>query len=160
LGAGVGFYREFAARAVHSIGFYLVFAAYAATTRTIPDKSEAPRSLSPGGLAVHSGQIARSISVREVVNCSAVRELPSEPFTRQAALGSGWSDSALARAVRSGRLVRLRAGHFVAAETSIPQETLQAAAVTASVSAAVVSHRSALLAYELPIVGGLPGCPS
>jgi hypothetical protein len=81
-----------------------------------------------------------------------VRPVPDTPTFDCAALRElGWADAARGRAVRSGRLVRLRRGQF-----SLPgQDDPRAAALAAGadVSGSAISDRSALLLHRLPIVG-------
>lgn len=82
---------------------------------------------------------------------------PESPtFSRADANLLGWSDAALARAVRSGRLVRVRRGHFA---TCTPTPELAAIAAAHACADSVVSHRSALLLHGLPIVGPIPPVP-
>jgi hypothetical protein len=81
-----------------------------------------------------------------------MRPLPDAPvFTRAQARASGWSDSALSRAIHAGRLVRVRRG-FLAPAGSVDERIATLAAVQ-NVAGSVVSHRSALLLHDLPIVG-------
>jgi Transcriptional regulator, AbiEi antitoxin len=87
-----------------------------------------------------------------------VRPLPeSTVFTRADARALGWTDSALSRAVRSGRLTRLRHGRLTArAEVGVRE--LGMAAVDAC-AGSVLSHRSALIVHGLPMLGPLPARP-
>ena len=81
-----------------------------------------------------------------------MRSLPDLPvFSRDEARAFGWSDSAVSRAVRSGRLIAVRRGYLARPDT-IDERVIAAAAVSA-VAESVVSHRSALLMHDLPIVG-------
>jgi hypothetical protein len=81
-----------------------------------------------------------------------MRPLPGLPmFTRAEARSSGWSDSALSRAVRSGRLVQVRRGYFTPSGSL--DERIAVIAANRDVAGSVVSHRSALLLHDLPIVG-------
>lgn len=84
--------------------------------------------------------------------------LPDTPtFSRTDSNRLGWSDSALARAVRSGRLVRVRRGHFTAGCPPTPE--LLAIAAARACAGSVISHRSALLLHGLPLVGPRPEEP-
>ena len=79
-----------------------------------------------------------------------MRSIPAVPvFTRTDLRALGWSDSAISRAARAGRLIRLRRDLFTAAEH---QHAVTMAAV-ASCRNSVASHRSALAIHGLPIVG-------
>jgi predicted transcriptional regulator of viral defense system len=78
-------------------------------------------------------------------------------FTRAQARSCGWSDSALTRAVRSGRLVRLRHGHFTAAPAGDHRLAARAAALACGGS--VISHRSAALVHGLPLLDPPPRRP-
>lgn len=78
-------------------------------------------------------------------------------FTPAEARALGWSDSALSRAVRSGRLVRVRHGQL-SASAAVGVRELGIAACQAC-AGSVLSHRSALLAYGLPILGSFPVRP-
>lgn len=62
----------------------------------------------------------------------------------------GWSDSAIARAVRSRRLIRLRRGVYTIAEVDGRVAALGAARALAD---SVISHRSALVLHGLPVLG-------
>jgi hypothetical protein len=87
-----------------------------------------------------------------------VRPLPEFPvFTRADLRALGWSDSALSRAVHSGRVIRLRHGQFTAVREIGLRELGIAAAQACAGS--VLSHRSALLAHGLPILGPPPVRP-
>jgi hypothetical protein len=87
-----------------------------------------------------------------------VRPLP-EPaiFTREQARLAGWSDAALTRAVRSGRLLRLRRGLFTTHQPSDPLLAARAAALACRGS--VVSHRSATALRGVPLLHRLPDRP-
>ncbi len=74
-------------------------------------------------------------------------------FSRGDALALGWTDPALRRAVRSGRLTRVRRGQFTTAD---PDPTVRAIAAAASCSGSVISHRSAALLHGLPLLGRAP----
>ena len=87
-----------------------------------------------------------------------MRHLPAKPvFDRYDARAAGLSDSALSRAVAAGRVVRVRRGLFAAPGSLTPQ--IAALAAAAGLSGAVVSHRSALLLHDLPVVGHPPPLP-
>jgi hypothetical protein len=86
-----------------------------------------------------------------------MRTLASAPvFTSDDALAAGWTPSALKNAVRHGHLVRLLRGVYTAGAAT-PQ--LAAVAAARALSAAVVSHRSAVLLHGLPLLGTLPPVP-
>ena len=89
--------------------------------------------------------------------CDArMRSLPNRPvFTRAELRVLGWSNAAITRAIRSGRLIRIRRGLLAARDH--PHAT--AIAATASCGGSVISHRSALLMHGLPIVGQDPSVP-
>jgi hypothetical protein len=93
-----------------------------------------------------------------------MRALPAAPiFDRADARAVGWSDSALTRAVRAGRLVAIRRGQL-AHVSCVPQpgvaspaefdlfEVSQALAAARSCRGSVISHRSAALMHGLPIL--------
>jgi very-short-patch-repair endonuclease len=78
--------------------------------------------------------------------------MPASPlFTRRELRAVGWSDSALDRAVRSGRIHRLRRDQFTTADRSVDPGLIAAAAARAC-TGAVVSHRSAALVHGLPLL--------
>lgn len=86
------------------------------------------------------------------------RTLPrSTVFTRDEARACGWSDQALSRAIRSGRLIRVRHGVL----TAQPElsEHLSALGAVRACRGSVISHRSALLVHGLPVVGERPALP-
>lgn len=86
-----------------------------------------------------------------------MRTLPDTPtFTRAEARALGWSDAAFSRAVRSGRLQRLRRGHFCRTPADA---VLAATAAARAVTGSVISHRSAALVHGLPLVGTPPPVP-
>ena len=70
----------------------------------------------------------------------------------------GWSDAALHRAVRTGRIRRLRRGAY-AAPDSARDPVIQAVAAQQACRGSVVSHRSAALVHGLPLFGPLPDRP-
>ena len=70
-------------------------------------------------------------------------------FTRFDLHACGWSDGAISRAVRSGRVVRLRHGRF----TLVPGPHADLRAALSSCGGSVASHRSALEVHGLPVVG-------
>lgn len=77
---------------------------------------------------------------------------PAAVFSRADALDHGWTGSALDRAVRSGRLHRLRRDQFTAADVS-DHPRLVAVAAARACTGSVVSHRSAALLHQLPVLG-------
>jgi hypothetical protein len=81
-----------------------------------------------------------------------MRPIPDELFDRTQAHAAGWSDSALRRAVNSGRLVRLRHGLYCDS-TQAGRPALDAIAAVRACTGSVVSHRSAALLHELPLIG-------
>lgn len=93
----------------------------------------------------------------------------SAVFSRSDARACGWSDSSLARAVGSGRVVRIRRDQFAVvdpAESPLPEwaERRRAAirdavAAQRSCAGSVVSHRSAALIHGLPLLDGPPDRP-
>lgn len=86
------------------------------------------------------------------------RAVPPQPvFTRADARACGWSDSALSRAARSGKLLIVRRGVFALAGE--PSECAAARAAVARFGDSVISHRSGLLMHGLPIVGRRPAVP-
>jgi very-short-patch-repair endonuclease len=85
-----------------------------------------------------------------------MRTLPTAAvFTRADALACGWSDSALSRAVRSGRVVRLRRNQFTAVDHQ-GDPCIAAIAAAHACGGSVVSHRSAALMHGLPLLGPAP----
>jgi hypothetical protein len=94
-----------------------------------------------------------------------MRTLPTETvLTRSEARLLGWSDPALSRAVRAGRVLRLRRNQFVvpdgARETgAAPDPRLQAIAAARSCGGSVISHRSAALMHGLPLLLPVPDRP-
>lgn len=88
-----------------------------------------------------------------------MRTLPAAGvFTSSDARALGWSDSALTRAVRAGRVIRLRRDQYVAGpDTGDP--TLSAIAAARSCSGSVISHRSAALLHGLPLLLSPPERP-
>lgn len=83
-----------------------------------------------------------------------MRELPGTIFTTQEAREAGWTRSALRNAQHHGRIRSVTRGCY----TSAPELTAVVAALAAGhrYPGAVVSHRSALLLHELPLVGAAP----
>jgi Transcriptional regulator, AbiEi antitoxin len=91
-----------------------------------------------------------------------MRELPAGPiFDRADARALGWSDSALTRAVRAGRVVALRRGQLADPSRLPPSgvaepveldryEVSLALAAARSCRGSVISHRSAALMHCLP----------
>lgn len=89
-----------------------------------------------------------------------MRGLPSaRVFTSTELYACGWSEAAVARAVRSGRLLRLRRGVFASATADVNDPVLTIQAATLSCTGAVASHRSALQVHGLPLVGARPPVP-
>jgi len=77
--------------------------------------------------------------------------------TRADLVALGWSDSAIARAVRSRRLIRLRPGVYATCE---PDPVMQAVAVVRAIPGTVISHTSALMTHRLPFVGARGFAPT
>lgn len=85
-------------------------------------------------------------------------------FTRRQALEAGYTAREIDVAVRTGRWVALRRGAYVTAERAETwsgdrraRHLAHAAAAFAVLSVpAVMSHRSAALAWRLPLLGGIP----
>lgn len=96
---------------------------------------------------------------RRCVRCDrGMRSVPVDPlFTRCELRDCGWSDAAISRAVRSGRLLRHRRGVLSRPEQAGPSASALAAARACSGS--VGSHRSALLLHGLPVVGAAAPLP-
>jgi hypothetical protein len=87
-----------------------------------------------------------------------MRAIPGGPaFDRTSAHNGGWSDSALARAVRSGRLVQVRRGWY--ARPGTDAETARAIAAVRSHPGCVLSHRTAAMLHGIPIVGARTDVP-
>jgi hypothetical protein len=81
-----------------------------------------------------------------------MRPIPSAAvFSRAEARACGWSDAALTRAVRSGRVLRLKHDQFTAPENR-DDPRVAAAAAARSCRHSVVSHRSAALIHDLPLL--------
>jgi hypothetical protein len=72
-------------------------------------------------------------------------------FSRADARACGWSDAALSRAVRSGRVLRLKHDQFTAPENRDDPRVIAAAAAR-SCRGSVVSHRSAAVIHGLPLL--------
>lgn len=92
-----------------------------------------------------------------------MRDVPGPVFSRGQALAGGWTDPALARAVQSGRLHRVRRGWFTTARaTGVRASAITAAGATgvraSAIAAAgactgsVVSHASAAAWHGLPLL--------
>lgn len=94
------------------------------------------------------------------LRCAAtMRTLPDSPvFTRADALTHGWSGSALSRAARSGRVAALRRNQFSAPENRGDPRHAAIAAVR-ECGGSVISHRSAALLHNLPLLSGAPTRP-
>jgi hypothetical protein len=85
-----------------------------------------------------------------------MRTLPTATvFTRADALSCGWSDSALTRAVRSGRVIRLRRNQFARVNAK-DDPRLAAIAAARSCGGSVISHRSAAVLHDLPLLDPPP----
>jgi hypothetical protein len=83
---------------------------------------------------------------------------PAPVFSRQDALAFGWTDSALRRATRSGRIERVRRGHFASAGPG-DDPIIAAIAAARACTGSVVSHRSAALLHGLPMLTPVPFRP-
>jgi hypothetical protein len=83
---------------------------------------------------------------------------PATVFNRSDARAYGWSDSALSRAVRAGRILRLKHDQFTTLEHGDDPRVVAAAAAR-SCQGSVVSHRSAALIYGLPLLHPAPARP-
>lgn len=113
---------------------------------------------STAGAVVHS-RTPRSPPGARMRWSGPMRTLPPEVvFCRADARALGWSDSALTRAVRSGRLLRLRRDCFTS--TSVADPVLAAVAAARSCHGSFVSDLSALLLHGLPLVGPPPPVPA
>lgn len=87
-----------------------------------------------------------------------MRPLPhTVVFTRDDLRDLGWTDSAISRAIAAGRLRQVRRG--VLAGPGADGNSLRAFAAVRAVAGSVLSHRSALAAHGLPVVGGRPRLP-
>jgi hypothetical protein len=89
-----------------------------------------------------------------------MRPLPAVPvFTLDEAASLGWTQSALRHAVASGHILRLRRGYYTAARDlpsgPIPPD-LAAIAAARNYPRSVISHRSAVLIRDLPLLGPRP----
>ncbi len=94
-----------------------------------------------------------------------MRDLPAHAvFTRSEARALGWSDSAVTRAIRSGRIIRLRRGQLArptSAETAAADPAqvgrrellLRAIAASRDCQGSVISHDSAATIHALPLLG-------
>jgi very-short-patch-repair endonuclease len=80
-----------------------------------------------------------------------MRTTPAAVFSRAEARDHGWSDSALDRAVRAGRVYRLRRGLFTSCEQS-QHALLAAVAAARACTGSVISHRSAARVHGLPLL--------
>lgn len=86
-----------------------------------------------------------------------MRDLPEvSVFSRDEARALGWSDAALTRAARAGRIVRIRRGFYSATPST---EVAAAQAAVRAIRSSAIGDRSALLTYRLPVVGGRPERP-
>lgn len=87
-----------------------------------------------------------------------MRALPDLPvFDRAALRAASWSDSAISRALASGRLAQVRRGWFAA--PGHDAERAAALAVAQARTATVLSHRTAAAMHGLPIVGARTPVP-
>ena len=75
--------------------------------------------------------------------------------SRRDLLDRGWSDGAICRAVARGRLVRLRTGYYATPGAALDPIAAAIAAARATTNSAV-SHRSASLLRNMPILGVPP----
>jgi len=81
-----------------------------------------------------------------------MRETPTaQPFSRCQAHQNGWTDPALTRAVRAGRLHRIRRGRFTSGDNDVDPRAIAIAAAGAC-SGSVISHASAALWHGLPLL--------
>ena len=86
-----------------------------------------------------------------------MRSLPDGlAFDRGQARAMGWSDPAISRAVRSGRLVAVRRGWFARPADA---EAAGAVAVVLAHPRLVISHRSAAAMHAIPVVGARSPVP-
>jgi hypothetical protein len=86
-----------------------------------------------------------------------MRPIPPIPvFSRADLRALGWSDSAIARAVGAGRLIRLRRDQFSLVASN---PTLDAIAAARSCTGSVISIRSAALFYRVPLYECEPAVP-
>ena len=81
-----------------------------------------------------------------------MRHTPDGLFDRATAITLGWTDGALCRAVRSGRLIRPRHGLYCRPEHA-DSPALGAVAAARACRGSVVSHRSAALLHGVPLLG-------
>lgn len=87
-----------------------------------------------------------------------MREIPNTPtFTAAEMAALGWSRSARRNALEQGRLVRLGRHSFAPAQEITSELRVRAAAQR--YPHGVVSHRSALLLHDLPLIGTRPKLP-
>jgi hypothetical protein len=77
-------------------------------------------------------------------------------FNRSQARAVGWSDSAISRAVRAGRLIAVRPGWFARPDAG---EVVAATAAVYAHPGLVISHRTAATMHGIPVVGGRPPVP-
>jgi hypothetical protein len=117
------------------------------------------------------GRLAGDLWMREVP-WQSVHQF--DTFSTVQALATGWSSSALSRAVASGRLLRIRTGVYGAphrataveadvamAEPARRTQALKRQAVAAAlcIPTGVVSHSAAAAIHELPLFGVVPDLP-
>jgi hypothetical protein len=82
-----------------------------------------------------------------------MRHVPDSPaFSRHQAHACGWTDPALARAVRAKRLHRVRRGWFAASEQSPGDSRVTALAASRACTGSVISHASAAAWHGLPLL--------
>jgi hypothetical protein len=87
-----------------------------------------------------------------------MRTVPeSVVFTRAEARSCGWTDAAIGRAIRSGRLTRVRHGYLTVG--GAPSLVLAATAAARACPSGVVSHRSAAALRRIPVLGARPAWP-
>lgn len=78
-------------------------------------------------------------------------------FSRREGLDAGWTDAALHRAVRAGRLLQPCRGFYAVAPKLTPD--LLTIAVHRACAGSAISHRSAALMDQIPVLGRLPALP-
>lgn len=105
---------------------------------------------STGRFPIH--RCSRPAPRRRAFVCDqAVRSLPPDlVLSRSDILAEGWSDPAIARAVRSGRLLRLRRGYFL---HGAPEHRHFAIAAARACTGSAISHRSAAQVVGIPLLG-------
>lgn len=87
-----------------------------------------------------------------------MRTLPDGAvFHRASARSHGWTDAAISRAIRSGRLVQVRRGWL--AQPGDDADRIAAIAAVCAHRGSVISHRSAAIMHGSPIVGARSPVP-